>query len=261
MFQETIKPLLRPRQTEELKEDAKRLREILSAPPHIANRVEDRGQLTRNLRAAEKDLATQAPKPYVEAELDLATKRSDELRNEMLVGMPTQEEMRRNPPGAVDKHRLWEKRNKPRLSEWKNIQLRLHQSGFGELPDSTDLANFERYRPSGGSQQLNMDNAQITGATQFGPKPGAGPATVLSDGERDTLREMDPELAGQVALMTNEQRAKVKSFIQNMSEPGNIQQEPAKRKRAGGMSEENRRKSSERMKARWAAKKAAEQEG
>lgn len=254
MFQETTKPLLRPRQTQELKEDAHRLREILSAPPHISNRVEDRGQLTKNLRAAEKDLATQAPKPYAETELDLATKRSDELRDEMLVGMPTQEEMRRNPPGAVDKHRLWEKRNKPKLSEWKNIQLRLHQSGFGELPDSTDLANFERYRPSGGSQQLNMDNAQIDGRVQFGPKPGAGPATVLSDGERDTLKAMDPELAGQVALMTNDQRAKVKSFINSLSEPGNEQ--PHK----SGMSEEHRKAASDRMKARHAARREAKQQ-
>ncbi|MGI9405868.1 MAG: hypothetical protein ACR2O4_05815, partial [Hyphomicrobiaceae bacterium] len=142
-------------------------------------------------------------------------------------------------PGAVDKHRLWEKRNKKKLSEWKNIELRLHQNGFGELPDATDLVNFERYRPSGGSQQVNMDNAQIPGRMQFGPVPGAGPATVLTDQETDTLRAIDPELADRLALMPNDQRARVKEFIRNLAEPGNIQVSP-QRKQCKPMSEERR---------------------
>jgi hypothetical protein len=37
--------------------------------------------------------------------------------------MPSQEEMRKAPPGAVDKHMGWEKRNKPKIAEWKNLRF------------------------------------------------------------------------------------------------------------------------------------------
>jgi len=217
MFQETTKPLLRPRQTEELKEEVGRLRQMLSAPPHIANRIEDRGQLTKNLRAAEHDLQTQAPTAYGEDELDAATKRSAELQDRMVEGMPTQAEMRRNPPGAVDKHRRWERRNKPFLIEWKNIQLRLHQNGYGDLPDATDLANFERFRPVGGSGEMGMDNAQIpqTRTTQL-PPPGAGPVTVMSDEQAEMLKNVNPELHGKMALLSNDQRAEVLGLVDSL---------------------------------------------
>ena len=214
MFQETTKPFLRPRQTEELKEEVGRLRQMLSAPPHIANRIEDRGQLNKNLCAAEHDLQTQAPTAYGEDELDAATKRSAELQDKMLGGMPTQAEMRRNPPGAVDKHRRWERRNKTFLSEWKNIQLRLHQNGYGDLPDATDLANFERFRPVGGSGEMSMENAQIpqTRTTQL-PPPGAGPVTVMSNEQAEMLESMNPELHDKMALLSNEQRAEVLGLV------------------------------------------------
>ncbi len=215
-FQETTKPLLRPRQTEELKEEVGRLRQMLSASPHIAHRIEDRGQLTKNLRAADHDLQTQAPTAYGEDELDVATKRSAELQDRMLEAMPTQAEMRRNPPGAVDKHRRWERRNKARLNEWKNIQLRLHQNGYGDLPDATDLANFERFRPAGGAQELNMDNAQIQGKIIQLPPAGAAPAAVMSDEQADMLKSVSPELHGKMALLSNEQRAEVLGLVDSL---------------------------------------------
>lgn len=219
MFQETTKPLLRPAQAQEWREQAKSLREMLSAPPHIANRIEDRGQLTKNLRALERDLQNQEPRPYAPEELDAAVNRSDQLKAEILQGMPTQEEMRRNPAGAVDKHRRWEKRNKPKISEWKNIQLRRHQTGDVDLPDATDVANFEQFRPSGGSQQLNMHSEQIPGKVQFGPKPGAGPTVVFGDAEATFLETIAPDISQQLALLSNEQRAAVKDFIQALNEP------------------------------------------
>ena len=217
MFQETTKPLLRPRQTEELKEEVGRLRQMLSAPPHIANRVEDRGQLNKNLRAAERDLETQAPKAYGEEELDPATKRSTELQDRLLEGMPTQAEMRRNPPGAVDKHRRWERRNKPLLSEWKNIQLRLHQSGDGDLPDATDLANFERFRPAGGAQELSMDSAQISGKIIHIPPPGSGPAVVMSDDQAELLKSINPDLYAKMATLSNDERGNVLELVDHVA--------------------------------------------
>lgn len=264
-FQESTTPLLRPAQAQEWREQAEGLRQLLSAPPHIANRIEDRGQLTKNLRALERDLRSQEPKPYGPDELDSAVQRSRQLKDEMVEGMPTQAEMRRNPAGAVDKHRRWERRNKKKLAEWKNIGLRLHQTGDVDLPDATDVVNFERYRPVGGSTELNMDNEQIQGRIQHGPTPGAGPATVFSDQETETLKAIDPEIHARLALMSNDQRALVKQFIRNIPEPGNEQPRNTadsdvnvlapKKKRV--MSEEHRRAASERMKARHEANRAA----
>lgn len=217
VFQETTKPLLRPRQTEDLKERIGRLREVLSAPPHIANRVEDRGQVTKNLRAAEHDLQEQVPTAYGEDELDAATKRSAELKDKMLEGMPTQAEMRCNPPGAVDKHRRWEGRNKTSLCEWKNIQLRLHQGGYSDLPDATDLANFEKFRPAGGAQELDMHNAQIAGTQYHLPPPGAAQAAIFSDADIEMLKGVDPDLAASLAIMPNESRGAVLNIIRAAS--------------------------------------------
>ena len=214
MFQESTKPLLRPAALQERKEEMTRLRNILSAPPHIANRIEDRGVLTRNLRAIERDVLAQEPKPYEADEIDDAIKRSDTLKEEMLQGMPTREEMRRNPSGAVDKHRRWERRNKAKLLEWKNIQLRLHQNDHGDLPDATDVANFECFRPSGGAQELNMHNEQIPGRMQFGPEPGAGPSVLFSDEEIEFLRASGADdIADKLSTMANEHRAAVKNFV------------------------------------------------
>ena len=274
MFQETTKPLLRPAQAQEWKEQAKSLREMLSAPPHIANRIEDRGQLTKNLRALERDLQAQEPRPYAPEELDAAVSRSDQLKAEILQGMPTQEEMRRNPAGAVDKHRRWEKRNKPNISEWKNIQLRRHQTGDVDLPDATDVANFEKFRPSGGSQQLNMHSEQIQGRIQHGPVPGVGPSVIIGDAEAEFLETVVPDISAKLALMSNDQRAMVKDFINGLQNPVvSVSQEGGKTfdsgvsdvpriKRKSGMSEEQRKAASDRMKARHAANRAAKkQEG
>lgn len=273
-FQETTTPLLRPAQAQEWKEQANALRQMLSAPPHIANRIEDRGQMTKNLRALEKDLQNQEPRPYDPSELDAAVSRSDQLKDEILEGMPTQQEMRRNPAGAVDKHRRWEKRNKAKLSEWKNIQLRRHQTGHIDLHDATDVANFEQFRPVGGSQQLNMHNEQIAGTLQYGPKPGAGPSVIMGEAEAEFLKTIAPDISNQLALMSNEKRQMVKDFINGLQSPAvSVSPEGGQTfdsgvsdvprlKRKSGMSEEHRQAASDRMKARHAANRAARnQEG
>ena len=260
-FQESTKSLFRPHQVEQTKEEIKRLENTLNAPPHIAAQIQDRGEMTRQLRSLRRDLETQAPKPYL-GDLDSAIKRADQLREEITQGMPTEAEMRRNPVGATDKNRKWSNRNKRKVLEWKNIQLRLHAGGhLDELEDSKDVANFERHRPEGASHELNMHGEQIPGATQFGPAPGAGLATVFSDEDKAALEKIDPEIANSLALMNNEQRASVKAFMQNVTTPDTVAvgyteaTDLAPKKKKGSMSPEKRKAQSDRMKAHWAKKK------
>lgn len=222
-FRETTQPLLRPGQVQEMSEESKRMEAQLNAPPHVSGAIQNKGEVVRQLRALKRQLDTQAPQPYQGPELDQARARCAELEDQIRQGMPTAAEMRRNPAGAVDKHRAWEKRAKPLISEWKNIRLKLLASGAIDdaLADSSDVANIERLRPQGASHELNMHNEQIPARQQYGPAPGAGPAAVMSESESALLKELDPELHGRMAMLPNEARHEVLGFIRRvMSQAG-----------------------------------------
>ncbi len=223
-LKEDTSPLLRPHQKEEMLEEKTRIERTLGAPAHIASQIQDRGALTRQLRKLDHQLATQTPKAYEGKKKDAAAARESELRDAICAGMPTQEEMRKNPPGAVDKHRLWESRNKANLLEWKNIRLRLHASGdSGSLRDDRDVANFERYRPVGGAQQLNMAGAQISGKDYHFP-PGQIPArNVMSEEDRAAHKAEMATLQAEIDSMRAEIKgigAKAKANAQKAASGG-----------------------------------------
>lgn len=220
------KPLLRPAQLEEMQNQVK-IGEAKLNNPAILDKGEARKQLIRNRQT----LVSQTPQPPASAEEEgRMVARSKHLLDQVLAGMPSQEEMRKAPPGAVDKHMGWEKRNKPAILEWKNLQLRLR-------PGEREAANLERHRPVGST--LSMDNAFIPGQ-QFHIPEGVGATVTFNDAELDHLRSLKPGLAETVGSMTNEQRQVVKEMLLLMP--------VAKGKNAT---------QSDRMKARWAAKKAA----
>ncbi len=129
-FRETTKPLLRLHQVQELREEEARIEGIFRAPSYQTGGV-DKAEAARRLRRIQKQLSEETPRPYARDDLDAARRRRDALQAEFTQGMPTQAEMRRNPVGAVDKHMAWEKRNKPKINEWRNIQYRLHASTTG----------------------------------------------------------------------------------------------------------------------------------
>lgn len=214
-FRETTTPLLKPRQVEDMKEEQKMLEDSLSAPAHVSGRIQDKPAMFRQLNNIKQTLERDMPREYAVHELDLAKSREAELINQIRQGMPTQEEMRRNPPGAVDKHRAWEARNKNAILEWKNIRKRLHASDAIDdcLPDSTDLSNIEMYRPSGGAQQMNMDNAQIPG-TEYHMDHNPT-SVVFSDDEISTLQRLDPDLAKSLCTMPAEARTAIKAIIKS----------------------------------------------
>lgn len=215
-FKESTKNLMRPTQVEEMKSEISRLEGSLNAPPHISSQIQDPGEMRRQLKNLKSDLEKQAPKPYGDR-VDDARARSEFLKQEILKGMPTDPEMRRNPAGAVDKHRKWEQRNKGNILEWKNIQLNLHAGGdLDELADASDVANFEKYRPLEATHELNMHNEQIPGKVQHGPY-GTDLGTIITEEEKAILQSVDPEVASSLALMNNAQRASVKSFVRNLS--------------------------------------------
>lgn len=276
MVELSTENVLHPRQVVELNEQKKQLSAILSAPPHISGQLQDSGGLVRKKLAENDALLRQAAKPLLPEEIDEAVKAEKQLRESWLQGMPTKAEMRRNPPGAVDKNIAWSRNKKKDVLKWKNLRRRLHASGISEhrLADEGDISNIEMYRPDGGSGEMNMDNAQITGKDLHIPSFDNGLPTVLSDSEITKVKEIDPDI--NLAVLDNEQRAAVKEFINGLTVPSresdvnvhapgfqegaDVRRKPRKtRRKKQNISSEERKARSDRMKARHAAKRAAQE--
>ncbi len=245
-FQESTAPLLRPAQVDDMKREQSRLEKMTSGAPHIVNQIQNKGEMTRQLRRLHEQLETQAPKAYAAGQMDSAINRERQLQEEILVGMPTQAEMRRNPSGATDKHRAWEHRNKKKILEWKNIRLKLHAGGDveGRLIE-TDVANFEKFRPVGGAGELNMDNEQIPGKQiNFSPS-GIVDTVILTADEIAVIDRLYPDLKGKLFMMDAGQRAQAKEIVKVelekvgggsggvVKEPSEIQQLRAQAKELG----------------------------
>ena len=127
--------------------------------------------------------------------------------------MPSGEEMRKCPAGAIAKHTDWEKRNKGNIAKWKENQLRLNPNS-----DDPDLANFEKFRPT--QSTLNMHNEIVEGQ-QFHGVENASPAVVFSDSDLALIKQRAPEkVANGLCFMDADQRKIVKQqFIDTWVEP------------------------------------------
>jgi hypothetical protein len=189
-----------------------RLKQTLHAPPHLRNAIQDASTMFGVLKRLEQSLERDTPREYTGADLDKAVRREKELREKIKNGMPTSEEMRRNPPGALDKHMQWEARNKADIAEWKNIRRRLMASGAVESSVSDgSVANVEMLRSSGG-HQLSMDGAQIpVTKTYYGL---GGRSSTFTDEELVLLEKVAPRLKEMIALLSADQRDEVKASLQ-----------------------------------------------
>jgi hypothetical protein len=197
---ERTKPYLRPHQVEQLHAEKQAIESMLTAPEHIRSLIQDKGSMLKQVRAIDTMLHEDSAKPYVQDEMDRAARREVELREDLTASMPTQAEMRRAPPGAIDKHRKWETTNKGKILEWKNLRLRLHASGLiDDHATATDVANLEKFRPSGASHELNMDNALVSGKDIYLPPGRIAVRNVMSEEDRKAMLERDSELAAAAA--------------------------------------------------------------
>ena len=155
------------RQTRE--EEMKRIDDQLKAPSFVQAGLsaEGRQHLAKRQQSLKRELIKCAP-PVTSGETkDALNVRRKELETSIKVGMPTQEQMRRNPVGAVDQHRRWERANKNAVLEWKNIKRVLERDS-----DDRDLSNVETLRPSGAPQSVAtfMADAQIPGHFAMTPQ-------------------------------------------------------------------------------------------
>lgn len=187
------KQILRFRQREELQQEIEDINTALNPDNTFKMRSgSDVAEASSRLRRLKKQLVEYGPAEVSGAVKDKLVKRSKEIEGDVLQGMPTAEEMRKNPAGMVGRHMRWEKANKKKILEWKNIQQLLE-------PDSNDpdLSNFERLRPSGEMDKFRGD-AQINGHMTYSNIPDWAWKEIFKHGPDSAL-----EQAKRVALEQN----------------------------------------------------------
>lgn len=207
--------LLRPDQVSEMLEEKASLESKMHNP-----RVEDKGPVREQLRRLSHQFETQRPKPFAADEIDRAVKREAELKEKILDGMLSQEEMRRCPPGAADHHRAWEDKNRDNIQEWQNIKRRMDcESG------NQESASIETFRPR--TSHMNMDNSIVPGKQFFLPPPGSAPTVTFSSAEIAKLRELAPDMAPRLPVLSNEQRAELKAVLREFMDAAELERQAA----------------------------------
>lgn len=216
-----ITNLLRPNQVAEMQDELRGLEEMLNAPPHIRAQISDRPGMRKRADRLKKDAEKYTPRAYAPTDRDAAVKEFEALAESIKEGMPSSEEMRRNPPGAVGKQIAWDKRNKQTVARYKHIALRL-QAG-GDLPlnlrNAGDAANIELLRPLTTNRQLGMDGAQIPKTTNFHFGADVAGTVLFSAEEMAVLTAKAPAVAGSLAVLDNAARADIKRLLGSLMAP------------------------------------------
>lgn len=160
------KPLLRYHQREELKAEIEDIDNALAPSNPFRHRSgPDVAEAFNRGKRLKKQLQDFSPAEVPGAIKDKLVKEARAIEERVIAGMPTHEEMRKNPAGMVGRHMRWEKAYKKDILRWKNLQQLIE-------PDSNDpdLSNFERLRPSG-EMDVFRANAQINGHMTYGRVP------------------------------------------------------------------------------------------
>jgi hypothetical protein len=193
-----VSSYLRPNQIEEMKSE----RDVLKRTLQFRD-IQERSTVERQLQKLEDEIDVKSPPKVSGEEMDRLVKEEESLRQEMVdFGMPSHEEMRKNPPGAVGKHMRWDKFVKEkdkdrfpegRLRRWKEVRLILNRGS-----DDPDIANFETYRPA--QSTLSMDNAQISGQQFY----GINPSQAYKENYDQTFGENEIDLRKDLAKLREE---------------------------------------------------------
>lgn len=202
------KNLLRPNQIDELHGERQQLESNIrtSEDPRA-----DKKMMRRQLAGIDRMMEAQAPEPLQPSEKDEMAKEEKRLRAQITEGMPDDETMRKNPPGAVDWHMSWERKNKRDIMRWKNIRLQL----AGDETDNHEIANLERYRPKGGRNSLQT-GAQIPGHLSM---QGVDPARHdLAFGDQEKKEAALKVLAEEMGMDVDQLRKKVMPKSYKLSE-------------------------------------------
>lgn len=165
--QPATKVLLRPHQM------VNHQRDLQECEADLKNaNVKAKGDVVKRKRRLEAQYADQAPRPISDPLLrDKVAKRVKDLEDKIRIGMPTEEEMRKASNHTVERHRRWERANKPAINEWRNLSRQLATDHSD--PDTWDrsLGDTERLRPRSVGQSRYVADALIPGAFSMSDLP------------------------------------------------------------------------------------------
>lgn len=159
---------LRHGQIEEIENERRVIENTLQS-----REVQERGNLLNHLKRIDRQLEQQAPPDLTPEERDQKVRECQHIEERLVPMMPSDEEMRKNPPGVVGRHMRFEKAAKERseqfpegmLARWKDNQLAINKGS-----DDPDVANFERMRPRV-NPVTSLLGAQIPGQLYVGTNP------------------------------------------------------------------------------------------
>ncbi len=234
--------------------ELKNLDDQLNQPDWVLSRMQLTADRIHSMRSRRQRLKREmekqsAPTDITGEQKDALYKLEKDLVEKIQTGMVAEEDMRRNPAGAVDRNIHWLKATKGFQLVWKNVRRILN-------PDSEekDLANVDMLRPKmfipGGPSGFDT-SAQAPGQMSYSHIPddkweAAGLPLVnenspLAQMEKRDEAERVKELEAEVALLKDKlvSKAEAKVALQKQTK-------------------ENRDKARERMKEYWKNKKAAQ---
>ncbi len=161
---------LRKKERESKEEERDRIKAQLAYTGPGAGSADQKANAAKWMHHLEEDLEDNSPPELTTGEeRDAVAKRIKELDAFIVEGMPTLEDQRRNPPGAVDRHMQWESRVKTSILERHNLLIAQQRDNTAQ-----DFANVEMIRPRGTTSGVLasssfMPDAQIPGV--FGMTP------------------------------------------------------------------------------------------
>ena len=142
---------MRWEQREEHRHDIEEVETVLNDPARRKD-IQQPGKLRQQTDLRKRNLAAQTPPLLTPAQRDKIARIERVARETFTEAMPTQEQMRHAPPGALDHHQAWEAQHKRAILLWKRCQMLLHPTS-----QARDLANIERFRPSQATRSLMTD--------------------------------------------------------------------------------------------------------
>ena len=197
---------MRPHVAERHEQELRRLSTIANAPPYVhANR----GAAMKRYQDLKKVIEEQLPRAVKDPD-QVARLADDVLENTIKPVMLTRAEMRRNPPGAVDRNIKGEASPviKNAILQWKRAMLSLNWDNKTER----DLVNLDKHRREGMSPETasHMVNAQIPGNFAFGATAKANwPAAMPEQGTVNSPLVQAQKRERKKREFTPEQRAEI----------------------------------------------------
>lgn len=225
--QPTNKVLLRPHQMVQHEQD------LQQCETDLANAgVKMKGIVRQRKKALEKQYLDQAPQPITDPMLrDKVAKRITQLEEQIKVGLPTAEEMRKATNITVEQHRKWERANKPKIKEWRNLLRQLNTDTSDPDTHDRSLGDIERLRPMSAQDRLRTDGF-ITGKMSYGAVPQENWDLVFDPPQNTALQQAiraqeETAPVKQKRVMTEEQREQRKAILAKARAARKINQAPA----------------------------------